>query len=95
MEIISRIFLTHIAETFLKNWRVETMLVIITFLTTYYFMNKKIEKLECKICEMLIDFKRVRNLMAKLLEILQEMQEENDIELMKSLARDAVKKYRN
>lgn len=44
MDIISQTLLTTVLDTLLKNWRVETMIAIIVFLLTYYFMQKRINK---------------------------------------------------
>lgn len=46
MDIITQTFLTTVIDTFLKEWRAETMIAIIVFLLTYYFMQKRINKLK-------------------------------------------------
>ena len=43
MEIITQTFISFILDTFLKEWRAETMIALIVFLLTFYLMRKRVE----------------------------------------------------
>lgn len=42
MEILTQTIIEEYLKYFLQNWRIETMIAIIVFLITFYFMDKKI-----------------------------------------------------
>lgn len=89
MEIITQTLISTVFDTLIKEWRAETMIGVIVFLLTYYFMQKRVnhyrilsELYQKDVETAIAELKKVHEVFTEIKNTLQNVKDERDRKIL-------------